>query len=102
MQNKFLNLLGFAKKSGNLIFGQTSVEKGIQTKKASLVILASDINSTTREKIVKLCNDQNIVYIESFDKDELSISIGKANIGIIGITNKKFSRALSDCLDKSD
>ena len=42
MQNKFLNFLGIAKKSGNLVEGYNACEEDIKRNKVSLCILSKE------------------------------------------------------------
>lgn len=97
--NNVLSLLGFARKSGSLVPGETLCEQGIKSKKVSLLIIAGDINTSTRDKMVRLCESEGVAYRVISDKDSLSNAIGKDNYGLFGVTNKKFSRALISKID---
>lgn len=99
IMNNVLTLIGFAKKSGNLVLGETLCTEGIKRKKISLMIIASDLNETTTKRIVQLCESEDVAYRILFSKDELSKAIGKENYGLFGISNKKFSRALIEKID---
>ena len=102
MKNSILTMLGFAQKSGNLVIGETQCRRDIVTRKVSLLIMAEDINETTRRKMIDVCNEHQVKYVTLFDKETLSTAIGKMNYGLFGITSKKFSRAIIDKLDRSD
>ncbi len=97
--NNVLTLIGFARKSGNLILGETLCVEGIKRKKISLMIIATDLNDSTKRKIVQLCESEDVSYKILFTKDVLSKSIGKDNYGLFGISNKKFSRALIEKIE---
>ncbi len=97
--NNVLTLIGFARKSGNLIIGETQCELGVKTKKISLLIIASDMNHKTVERMTQLCNNEGVPYKVMMSKTELSSAIGKENVGLFGISNKKFSRALIEAID---
>lgn len=97
--NNILTLLGFARKSGNLIMGETLCEQGLMSKKITLLIIAKDMNGKTKEKFMSLCELQSVPYRELLSKDELSAAVGKSNYGLFGIANKKFSRALIEKID---
>ncbi len=92
--NNVLTLLGFAKKSNHLVFGETLCTEGIKSKKISLLILATDLNETTQKRMIALCESEGVAYRVFADKLTLSAAIGKANYGLFGVTNKKFSRAM--------
>ncbi len=97
--HKILTLLGFARKSGSLVCGETLCAENIKRHKVSLLIIAEDINETTRNKMVQLCESEQISYRILASKEALSEAIGKHNYGLFGVTNKKFSRALIEKID---
>lgn len=97
--NNVLTLLGFAQKSGNVILGETLCEQGVLRKKITLLIIAGDLNDSTRSKFERMCDENGVAYRVLSDKETLSQAIGKANYGLFGIANKKFTRALIDKID---
>ncbi len=97
--NNVLSLLGFARKAGQLVPGETLCEQGIKSKKISLLIIAEDMNESTVQKMVKLCETEGVTYRIYSNKLALSCAIGKDNYGLFGVTNKKFSRALIEKID---
>ncbi len=97
--NNVLSLLGFARKAGQLVPGETLCEQGVKSKKISLLIIAEDLNVSTKSKMIKLCESEGVNYRVISDKESLSSAIGKDNYGLFGVTNKKFSRALIEKID---
>ena len=97
--NNVLSLIGFARKAGHLVPGETLCEQGIKSKKISLLIIAEDMNESTRSKMVRLCESEGVTYRIYSNKLELSSAIGKDNYGLFGVTNKKFSRAIIEKID---
>jgi Ribosomal protein HS6-type (S12/L30/L7a) len=97
--NNVLSLLGFARKAGQLVPGETLCEQGIKSKKISLLIIAEDLNESTKTKMVRLCESEGVAYRVLSNKLSLSAAIGKDNYGLFGVTNKKFSRALISKID---
>ena len=97
--NNVLTLIGFARKSGNIILGETLCVEGIKRGKISLMIIAEDLNESTKKKIIQLCESESVSYRVMMDKNELSKAVGKDNYGLFGISNKKFSRALIEKID---
>ncbi len=97
--NNVLSLLGFARKAGHLVPGETLCEQGVKSKKISLLIIAEDLNVSTKSKMIKLCESESVNYRVISDKESLSSAIGKDNYGLFGVTNKKFSRALIEKID---
>lgn len=99
IMNNVLSLLGFARKAGHLVPGETLCEQGVKSKKISLLIIAEDLNVSTKSKMIKLCESEGVNYRVISDKESLSSAIGKDNYGLFGVTNKKFSRALIEKID---
>lgn len=97
--NNVLSLLGFARKAGHLVPGETLCEQGVKSKKISLLIIAEDMNESTKNKMMRMCESEGVTYRVFSNKESLSNAIGKANYGLFGVTNKKFSRALIEKID---
>lgn len=97
--NNVLSLIGFARKAGQLVPGETLCEQGVKSKKISLLIIAEDMNESTIKKMVKLCESEGVTYRIFSNKETLSRAIGKDDYGLFGVTNKKFSRALISKID---
>lgn len=94
MQNKFIQFLGLAKKSGNLIEGYNKCEELVKRRGLYLLILSTDCSTNTKEKFVRYCMNYNIPFIESFSKEELGTPIGRAEIRILGVVDRKISNKL--------
>lgn len=89
MNKKFLSLLGFARKSGNLLIGFDNIKK--KRFKAKLVISASDVSDRT-EKNIKLLN---IPLIETdMKKAEFGKLLGCYEISAVAVTDMNFASQL--------
>lgn len=95
--NKVLSLMGFAAKSRNLLTGYNTCS--LQIKKINLIILAIDLADNSKEKMKKLCKNENVRCIEFSTMDELSHITGKSNSGIFGITDAGFGAAIEKEID---
>ena len=60
-QQKALNLLGIATRAGKLTTGDSFSLNEIQSKRAKIVILASDASDNTRKKILDIVKEKNYV-----------------------------------------
>lgn len=58
------------------------------------MIIAADVNRTTKSKMIEFCRLHGVRCVEFGEKDLLSRAIGKSNYGLFGITKKSFSRAI--------
>lgn len=95
MQNrqKAINLLGLAKRAGKLTTGTETVIGELNKGKIKAVILASDIQDNTAEKVDRVARRNNIPIINLFTADELSKAIGKKR-KVLGLTDVGFTKAL--------
>lgn len=94
MSNRFLQFLGLIKRSGSLVEGYNKCEEVIKNKRLYLILLSSDCSESTKRKFIQYCSKYNILYIESFKKEDLGMSIGRREISILGITDKNMSTKL--------
>ncbi|AKU79568.1 L7Ae/L30e/S12e/Gadd45 family ribosomal protein [Spiroplasma turonicum] len=93
-KDKLLNALGLVSAANKLIYGIKLFEK-IKENKISLVIIASDIGISQHKKIKNKCNFYNVPYYDNLINGiELSKSIGKTNIKIIGIQDQNFIKLI--------
>lgn len=94
MNDKFLALLGFASKSGNLSFGADSVKESLKRKKAKLVIVANDISEKSHKEICFFASKEQITVIRvNYDIASLSHATGKKG-GIISVNEIGFANAI--------
>ena len=100
MRDKILDLLGFARKSGNLIFGFQLVKKMVERNDVKLVILAKDISPNTEKKILKVINMNNVPIIKYSNNDELSKSIGQTDKAILAVTDKKLANRILEVFNE--
>jgi ribosomal protein L7Ae-like RNA K-turn-binding protein len=77
-----------------LIEGYNKCEELIKRSGLYLLILSTDCSNNTKEKFVKYCMNYNIPFIESFSKEELGAPIGRSEIRILGVADKKISDKL--------
>jgi ribosomal protein L7Ae-like RNA K-turn-binding protein len=99
MTNKFLTLLGFAMKSGNIITGESLCELNVKKHKISLLIISEDASDNTKKKFTNLCEHHGVKYIVGYKREDLSQAIGKFNRPVVGVANKQFTRSLIEAND---
>lgn len=98
---KFLTMLGFAMKSGNIITGDDTCEMFLKKRRIKLLIVAADASENTKDKFRFLTRQQEVQLVEISTKEELSQAIGKYNRAVIGITNRKFANSLIQLVDQT-
>lgn len=87
-------ILGLARRARKIIIGTELTVKGIRSNRIKLVLLATDASSNTKKQIYDKSNTYKVEVIESLSSDELSLSIGKKNIKVLGIVDEGFSKLL--------
>ena len=95
MQNrqKAINLLGLAERAGKLTTGTETVINETNKGKIKLILLASDVQANTAEKVDRVARKNNIPMINSFSASEMSKAIGKKR-KVLGLTDPGFAKAL--------
>ncbi len=94
MRSKALSLIGFAKKSGNLVSGVNTCTFAIGKGKAKLVILAEDISAGSEKKILKEIRKKGIPYIKYSTIDELSHIAGESGRSVFAVLDKGFAESI--------
>ena len=95
--NKFLSMLGLAKKAGKVICGSPLIceQMGKKTK-PSLVVIASDASEQSVKKLTVKSDFYNVQYVVfPATKAELAHTVGKENeLAALAITDNGFAAEL--------
>ena len=109
VKQKYLNLIGFAAKSGKIAYGEEYVLNGIEKGKISLTIIAKDMPEKAKNRMEKklihayenlyfeisgLKKKEDIRVIIVGTKEENSSAVGKVNKPIIGICDNNLSKGI--------
>lgn len=98
MNDKFLSLLGMARRSGKLSTGHDAVISSVVKNKAKLVILSSEGSDRLKREITHACSygGKNIpVLFTEYTTGELSKSIG-IKAAVISVDDEGFAKAATD------
>jgi len=99
MNDRLLSFMGICRRAGKLVIGNDPVKESIETDKALLVIIASDISQNTLKKIKPVIEQSGVPCFEvSRTKDEISLSLGKA-CAILAVTDKGFADKFSELIE---
>ncbi|MGM9907556.1 L7Ae/L30e/S12e/Gadd45 family ribosomal protein [Limosilactobacillus sp.] len=96
-QQAVLNLLGLARRAGQLTSGEGIVLKNIQTNKAKFVFLASDAGKATAKKFTDKCSFYRVPYSQQFTRKQLSQATGQART-VFGVMQSGFARKFEDLM----
>ena len=92
--NKFENFLGLTKRAGHLIEGYSRCNEQRNKINLHLIIISDDASESTRKKFKKHSIAKDILLIEDFAKEELGEAIGREEIKILAIKDKKMAERL--------
>ncbi len=91
--DKFLTLLGLARRAGKLALGEAPVGEAIKKGEAQAVFLASDGAENTRRKLENRLGDRPF-YSVPCNKAELGRALGRETCAVAAVTD----RGLADSL----
>ena len=109
VKQKYLNLIGFAAKSGKIAYGEEEVLNGIKKGKTSLTIIAKDMPEKAKNRMEKklihayenlyfeisgLKKKEDIRVIIVGTKEENSSAVGKVNKPVIGIKDRNLAKGI--------
>ncbi|MBN2260932.1 MAG: ribosomal L7Ae/L30e/S12e/Gadd45 family protein [Clostridiales bacterium] len=94
MNSKILTLLGFARKSNNVLFGFQQVSRAAVLGNIELIIFSDEVSGNTEKKVVKAAAMHQIKCIKLSTTEELSRAIGESNKSILGIKDKNFAKQI--------
>ena len=109
VKQKYLNLIGFAAKSGKIAYGEEDVLYGIEKGKISLTIIAKDMPEKAKNRMEKklihayenlyfevsgLKKKEDIRVIIVGTKEENSSAVGKVNKPVIGIKDRNLAKGI--------
>ena len=96
MSSNTLNLLGLAYKASKIVIGFDDVL--LKIKKIKLIFISNELSINSVNKLKKESEKYNILIMDKFSKEELSHSIGKKNISVIGIIDEGFKKLMIESL----
>ena len=95
MKDKTLTLLGFAAKSGNLIYGANAATEALKAKKAFLAIAAADVSPKTIKEIRFFAEKSSlpVLILENECIESLSNAVGR-KCGVVALTDRQFAESV--------
>lgn len=96
MNDKFLSLLGMARRSGNLCLGHDAAVSSVVKNKARLCIVSARGSERLKREMAHACSfeGKNIpVIIADYTIQELSQAIG-SKAAVVTVTDENFASAL--------
>lgn len=96
MNDKFLSLLGLARRSGRVSLGHDAVISSIVKNKAKLCVMSKEASERLQREIKHACTYENKdipVIVTDYSLVELSSSVG-SKAAVISVDDEGFAKAL--------
>lgn len=101
--NNTLNLLGLARRGGNLALGEEPVGDACQQHKARVVFLACDAGDTICRRAGRLAESGNAPLVTlPWTKEELGFALGRKTCALLALTDQGLASAVVARLAQSD
>jgi ribosomal protein L7Ae-like RNA K-turn-binding protein len=97
-KQKVISLLQLARKAGKLGKGFDSTIRSCRNRKASVVIIATDLSENSRKRVLYLTEETGVPVYEMFTKSEMSELFDHQEIGILSVNDVNFARGLKKYL----
>ncbi len=101
MNEKFLGLIGLAKRAGKVSGGEFICRQSIKSKKAKLVIIARDASKNTQKSIKNSCAFYKVEYIECATMQDLGKFTGGGERAVISINDENLAKAIKNAEETS-
>ena len=98
-----LNLLGLARRGGNLALGEEPVSDVCQQHKARVVFLAGDAGDTICRRAARMAEQGNAPLVTlPWTKAEVGSALGRASCALLALTDQGLASAVVARLARSD
>ena len=94
MSNTWINLLGLARRAGQLVAGAQTVAAAISRGRVALLIVASDLSAASQKKLARLAQAHGVRMIVALDRHRLGLATNYPGRGVFGVTSKDFAQAI--------
>jgi uncharacterized protein len=95
IQERIMNLLGIARKSGNVISGSQRVIEALRASdQVAVVLIADDISAAIGDKVAAKAEEKGVSCIQLFGKDRMGQQIGKGERSVIALRVSTLSDTL--------
>ena len=94
MNNKFLGMLGLAKRAGKVQTGEDICSKAVKSGVSKLIIVACDASDNTKKSFSNMCAYYHVPMIVFADKETLGHAIGKQFRASVAVTQDGFAKAI--------
>ena len=101
--DKFLSMIGLAKKAGRLEVGEEPVGAAARARDARLIVVASDAAENTVRRVRHFADAGQCLWVKiPAAKDELGRAVGRSSCAMVAITDVGFAEAAAKKLAAVD
>ncbi|ACB85026.1 ribosomal L7Ae/L30e/S12e/Gadd45 family protein [Natranaerobius thermophilus JW/NM-WN-LF] len=97
--NKVGQLLGIARKSGQIALGSRETLTKVREGHCVLVIVAEDAGFRTKKMLTDKCTHYSVTFKIWGCSNELAKYLGKSRVSVVGINNKGMANKLLSLLN---
>ena len=101
MKNKFLTLLGFAKKANQVTSGDEGVKAFLKKNAVKLLIIAEDYPEKRKNFWKSSMKEAGIDVLETCDKESLGSAIGTSPRALVAVLDQKMAESLKNIVRES-
>ncbi len=103
MTDNTLNLLGLARRGGNLVMGEEPVSDVCQQHKARVVFLAKDAGDTICRRAARMAESGNAPLVTlPWSKAELGSALGRSTCALVALTDQGLASTVLTRLAQND
>ncbi len=102
MNARVTTLLGYARRAGKVVSGETAVEAALKKGRPRLLVVAADQNEKAIRKWQLWCADQKVPCVITGYKNLLGQAIGCSPRSVIAITDEQMAAALTRAASQGD
>jgi ribosomal protein L7Ae-like RNA K-turn-binding protein len=93
-ETPLLRLLGLGLRGRLVVVGVDQVRKAALAGKLSLAVVAADVSSNSRDKIVPLLTARGIKMIETASTTALGAAVGRETTAVVGVLDAKLAHGI--------
>ncbi len=98
-RERFLGLLGLAKKAGKVVSGEFSTERSVKDGRSKLVLVSAEASDNTTKKFTNMCAHYKIPILLFGTKEELGHAMGQEFRASLSVEDAGFAKAMSERLN---
>ncbi|MBO4391371.1 MAG: ribosomal L7Ae/L30e/S12e/Gadd45 family protein [Lachnospiraceae bacterium] len=92
--NRIFSMIGLGRRAGKVTAGQVAVEQAVKSKKACLVIVATDASDRSKKDFKSMCEYRHIPCLEYGLMEELGHAVGGEFNAALAVSDSGFANQI--------